>query len=173
MLLRANKNSKWKQLSGLKRGKSRATKSRVVLVLHLIGWGCGVNFCGPITERIEAKLKRSYISEIILNLFFLWYVNSWSLRQLPLGVGGLTIRRRKDMCVDILYISVVSEHVPFDLPQVLVQQCRPRPLLVEQETQKSHPDCTSNSLSTPRLHNTASLKQNGKPMCSWEGRIFK
>ena len=38
ILWRAKEKSKWTQPNCLKRGKTRATKSWLVLVLHLIGW---------------------------------------------------------------------------------------------------------------------------------------
>ena len=43
--LSGDDNSKKIHLTGAKRGKTRATKSRLVLVLHLIGWECGASFC--------------------------------------------------------------------------------------------------------------------------------
>ena len=36
---------------------TRATKSWLVLVLHLIGWEGGASYFKPITERSKAKLK--------------------------------------------------------------------------------------------------------------------
>ena len=48
--LGAIENSKWKQPNCLKCGEKRATKSWLVLVLHLICWEDE-----PITERSEAK----------------------------------------------------------------------------------------------------------------------
>ena len=41
---RTNENSKQSHLTGAKRGKTRATKSRLILVLHLIGWESGARF---------------------------------------------------------------------------------------------------------------------------------
>ena len=51
-------------VNGLKRGVTRVTKSRLVLVLYLIRprlgrWG---EFSGPITERSKAKSKQSRIT---------------------------------------------------------------------------------------------------------------
>ena len=45
----------------LKRGKTQVTKSRLVLVLHLIGWG-GASFFKPIPERSEVKPLQSWIT---------------------------------------------------------------------------------------------------------------
>ena len=39
-----NQSSKQINLTGLKRAKTRVTKSRLVFVLHLIGWEGGVSF---------------------------------------------------------------------------------------------------------------------------------
>ena len=41
---RTNENSKQMHVTSAKRGKTRATKSRLVLVLHLIGWEVGASF---------------------------------------------------------------------------------------------------------------------------------
>ena len=40
----ANEDSKVNQANCLKRGKTQVTKSRLVLVLHLIGWESGASF---------------------------------------------------------------------------------------------------------------------------------
>ena len=40
---RTNENSKQIHITSAKRGKTRATKSRFVLVLHLIGWEGGAS----------------------------------------------------------------------------------------------------------------------------------
>ena len=57
----ANKNpEEKKRVHCLKRGKTQATKSRLVLVLHQIGWETGARFLSrPITVRSKAKPKNT------------------------------------------------------------------------------------------------------------------
>ena len=57
----ANENSKWKHPDCLKRGKTRATKSWLVLVWYSIGRE-GRAFFGPTTERSEAKPIFGFLS---------------------------------------------------------------------------------------------------------------
>ena len=40
----SNENSKQMHVTGAKRGKTRTTKSRFLLILHLIGWIGGASF---------------------------------------------------------------------------------------------------------------------------------
>ena len=50
--LRANENSKQKP-NCLKRGKTRATKSRLVLFLHPIGWESGASFLNQSQSEVK------------------------------------------------------------------------------------------------------------------------
>ena len=62
MTKRAKKNSKEKQANYSKRGKTRVSKARLVLVLKLIGREHGASFFfGPIRERSKAKLEQSWV----------------------------------------------------------------------------------------------------------------
>ena len=54
---RANENLKQIHVAGAKRGKTRVTKSRLVLVLHLIGWAGGASFLNQ-SARSKAKPKK-------------------------------------------------------------------------------------------------------------------
>ena len=47
----------------VKRGKTRATKSRLVLVLHLIGWQGGANFL----DQLESKIKQNQCNSWLLS----------------------------------------------------------------------------------------------------------
>ena len=76
-----------------------------------------------------------------------------------------TVERAPCECVKFFFVS--TEHAPCDQPRVLGQSCPLRPRLVR-ETQTNLQVCTSNSLCTPRLLSTASLRQSGKQTCSWE-----
>ena len=50
-------------MNSKKRGKTRATKSWLILFLHLIGWESGTSlFSGPITEPSKVKTRQSWIS---------------------------------------------------------------------------------------------------------------
>ena len=51
----ANKNSKKEQARRLKRGKTQATKSWMMLVLHLIGWESGAFFL----DQSQSKVKQT------------------------------------------------------------------------------------------------------------------
>ena len=53
--MRTGQNSKQMHVTGAKRGKTRATKSRLVLVLHLIGWVGGARFL----NQLQSVVKRS------------------------------------------------------------------------------------------------------------------
>ena len=53
--LEANTCSK---VTGVKRGKTRANKSQLVLVLHLIGWESGASNINQ-SQRSEAKPKQN------------------------------------------------------------------------------------------------------------------
>ena len=54
--LRANENTKLNRLNGLKRGKTRATKSGLVFVLHLTGWESGARF----VDQAQSKVKQNW-----------------------------------------------------------------------------------------------------------------
>ena len=54
---RANQNSKQIHVTGAKRGKTRASKSRLFLVFFLIGWESGASFANQ--SRSEGKQNQS------------------------------------------------------------------------------------------------------------------
>ena len=56
MTKRAKKNSKEKQANYSKRGKTRVSKARLVLVLKLIGWERGASFS---FDQLENEVKQN------------------------------------------------------------------------------------------------------------------
>ena len=66
------RNQRKKQVNFLKRGKTRVTKSWLVLVLHLIGWESGTSFW-IIIERSIAIPMLGYLSNFNLKLLY-WEV---------------------------------------------------------------------------------------------------
>ena len=66
----------------LKRGKTLATKSWLVLGLHLIGWESDTSFFGPITEWSDAKPMQSRITSDTQKKIALFLVVSVMLKQI-------------------------------------------------------------------------------------------
>ena len=77
--LRANENSKWKEANCLKRGKTRVTMSRLVLVLNLIGWGSSGSLLDQsLNERNQNQSNSELLSTLNSKL-----LNKWELIVQP------------------------------------------------------------------------------------------
>ena len=64
----------------LKRGKTQATKTCLVLVLHLIGWVARVLISGPIPMRGKGKPMKSRIAfDIQLKIPLLKHLTWWEI----------------------------------------------------------------------------------------------
>ena len=75
--LRANENSKYKQPNWLLRGKTRATKSWLVLVLHLIGSERGASFFLTNHRENKKSIPMQYL--IIFDTKFKILRRTWRL----------------------------------------------------------------------------------------------
>ena len=69
-----NENSRQIHVTGAKRGKTHATKSRLVLVLHLIGWEGGASFLNQSQSVVSDYFRHSIENRSMLG----WINLSWA-----------------------------------------------------------------------------------------------